>query len=149
MVQVGGRPTWRARTTVDTKGGTQVGLRITRIMFVSLLVTSLLATLAPAVLADGRCSGVYGIELFVNINYGTPSTTFCGSAGSTVEVSYVGGINDMTSSYQIFNRPHVGTSRVRFWEHADFMGQYFDAYESRASMPSGWNDRISSLFLVP
>lgn len=123
--------------------------RPSRIVAVLLLSGALVGALAPSVLADSRCSGVFGIELFVWPSYGTPSTTFCGPAGRVTEYPSLGGTDNMTSSFQLFNRPQVGVSRVRMWTGANFGGSYRDFYESRATMPSGWDNTVSSLMLVP
>lgn len=123
--------------------------RVSRLFAVVVLGGSLVGALAPTALADGRCSGVFGTELFINASYGTPSSTFCGSAGRITEYASLGGIDNMTSSFQLFNRPAVGYSKVRMFTGANFGGSQMDFYESRATMPSGWNNTVSSLMLVP
>ncbi len=99
--------------------------------------------------ADGRCSGVYGITLFDYAAYGDPSSTFCGSAGHTTDYDNVGGMHDRTTSLQIFNRPVVGRTRVRAFKDPYFGGGYYDFYQSFSTMPSGWNNVLDSMILVP
>ena len=90
------------------------------------------------------------LQLFEHPDYG----------GRTLCVSGTGILNledYFWTDYWPFPWPKTWTDRlssfrtgqyyVNFYEHKDFGGQKlrYASYQSRASMPSGWNDRVSSV----
>lgn len=41
----------------------------------------------------------------------------------------------------------AGSVQLRLYEHANYMGEFIDLYESAARLPQGWNDRVSSVYV--
>jgi hypothetical protein len=99
------------------------------------------------------CQSWTSVELFVDTNYG--GARLCIGGTGTMNLDYYTyyewwgparvprSWNDKLSSFK------TGSQYVNFYEHKNLGGQRlrYASNQSRASMPSGWNDRVSSVCL--
>lgn len=131
--------------------------RVRRFAVTGLLALSVIGVMPGAALADTRCSGSPGVEVFENINLGGRSALGCSVGWARTDFSnwatnlgWFETWNDRISSYQVFN---FYGHRLRFWTAANYSGSVIT---TTGTVPSGtetinnvddygtFNDRFSS-----
>lgn len=102
--------------------------RLRHLSFVLVLGASAMMIVPGPVLADTRCSGSAGFQVYENINLGGRSALGCGVGWArsyfgdwNTNLNFWENWNDRISSYQTFN---FTGHRVRFWNDSNYSGSY-------------------------